>query len=339
MKICVVGSGISGAVAAYLLSQSGHKVEIFETRSHIAGNCYDEILEGVLVHKYGPHLFHTNDTTVWNLLSRFTDWSNYSHKVVADTSRGRIPIPYNFLTEKQIGCRLTDQEIIDLIFIDYSEKQWGVPWSKLPASITGRVPKRRENSDDRYFTDHFQGQPKDGYRRMFEQMLEGIVVHLDVGKDKWRDLAENADLVVYTGKIDEYFGFCYGNLPYRSLRFEHQFSMTGLPNAVINQCNQLPYTRMYDHSYFNPTSNRVEAKGTIITHEYPLEHDPSNEPYYPVPFGEGMATYQKYKALAEHDTNVIFLGRLATYSYLDMWMAVAQTIKKLSAQVGTIITS
>ncbi len=324
-----------------MLGKIGSAVEFFESRQHAAGNCRDESDGQNRLHAYGPHLFHTNDTDVWNFLSHFTEWTGYEHHVVADTARGRIFIPYNLLSERQLSERLSDEQIKDLIFREYSQKQWGVPWEQMPAAITGRVPTRRENEDTRYFTDRYQGQPKDGYTAMFERMLEGIPVHLGVEKDEWRKYAAKADLVIYTGKIDEYFNYCYGRLPYRSLRFEHTRSRERLPVAVINQCNTLPFTRMYDHRYFSEESAvgappLPEGQETIITKEYPMAHDETNEPFYPMPFGEGMALYQKYKKLADAERNAIFIGRLATYSYLDMWMAVKQAMVKLRPIIGEV---
>ncbi len=337
-SVSVVGAGLSAVTAGRLLSQfSG--VELFESRHHIAGNCSDKKRNGFHLHSYGPHLFHTNSIQIWNFLSQFTSWTPYKHQVQADTSRGRISIPYNLHTERNLGMPLSDQCIKNLIFKDYSQKQWGIPWEQMPAAITGRVPLRRENEDTRYFTDKYQGQPKDGYTAMFQRMLQGIPVHLGVGKDEWRKHAAKADLVIYTGKIDEYFNYCYGRLPYRSLRFEHQRSRERLPVAVINQCNTLPYTRMYDHRYFSEKSAigappLPEGEETIITKEYPMAHDETNEPFYPMPFGEGQALYQKYKKLADAEKKTIFIGRLATYSYLDMWMAVKQAMVKLRPIVG-----
>ena len=206
----------------------------------------------------------------------------------------------------------------------------------MPAAITGQVPTRRENDDDRYFTDRFQGQPKEGYTKMFERMLEGIPVHLGAGKDEWRRHAAKAELVIYTGKIDEYFNYRYGRLPYRSLRFEHTLARARLPHAVINQCNKLPFTRVYDHRWFSEGLHGGQPGETIITREYPQAHDETNEPYYPMPFGEGMALYQRYKKLADAEPRTIFPGRLATYSYLDMWMAVAQAFVKLRPIVGEV---
>jgi UDP-galactopyranose mutase len=339
MEIVITGSGLSGTIGSCLLWAEGHAVVILEEREHVGGNCYDEKQHGVIIHTYGPHIFHTNEEVVWNFLSKFTEWTGFENRVLADTARGRISIPYNLQTQRQLGRHLTDEEIRDLIFKDYSRKQWGIPWEEMPAAITGRVPMRRENEDTRYFTDRFQGQPKHGYTAMFERMLEGIPVHLGVGKDEWRKHSAKADLVIYTGKIDEYFNYCYGRLPYRSLRFEHERSRERLPVAVINQCNTLPYTRTYDHRYFSEDSaigapRLAEGEETIITKEHPMAHDETNEPFYPMPFGEGQALYQKYKKLADAERRTIFIGRLATYSYLDMWMAVKQAMVKLRPIVG-----
>lgn len=324
-KILIVGAGISGATAARLLHDAGHEVEISDCRNHIGGNCYDERVGEVTMHKYGPHLFHTNDEGVWRFLSRFTEWTDYEHRVVADTTLGRISIPYSKKTESQLGKKLSDEEIRKLIFVDYSEKQWGVTWDELPAAITNRVPAKRENADERYFTDRFQGQPAEGYAVLFENMLDGIKVETGVERDAWRQVKNQYDLLIYTGKVDEYFDYSLGRLPYRSLRFEHEISKTRLPHAVINQCNQLPFTRIYDHAYFSGENPHQ----TIITKEFPESHNHNNEPYYPMPFGEGMDLFQKYKALCKEEHKTIFLGRLATYSYLDMWMAVAQVMVKL----------
>ncbi len=330
MKVHVIGSGISGSTAARLLVDAGHQVEVLETRDHIGGNCYDERQPGGWTfHRYGPHLFHTNDENVWRFLSRFTEWDDYVHRVVADTKLGRISIPYNLVTEQQLGGRLSDVEIRELVFVDYSRKQWGVSWEDLPGAITGRVPTRRESEDTRYFTDVFQGQPKRGFAGLFNQMLNGIPVHLGCGPEQWRRFSKTADLLVFTGKIDAYFGEAFGKLPYRSLRFEHERSAIRLDHAVINQCNSRPETRVYDHRWFSEGSRGGNAGQTVVTREFPVAHDDTNDPYYPMPFGDGRTLYQKYKALADAERRTVFLGRLATYSYLDMWMAVAQVMTKL----------
>jgi len=325
MKVLIVGAGISGCTAARLLADEGHAVEVWEARDHTGGNCHDERVGEVTVHKYGPHLFHTNDRKVWEFLSRFTAWKDYRHTVMADTRLGRISIPYSPVTERQLGRSLSDEEIRELIFVEYSEKQWGIPWDRLPAAITGRIPTRRTDEDDRYFTDTYQGQPADGFAAMFSRMLEAIPVRTGLDRQAWRTVTRQYDLVIYTGKIDEYFHYSLGRLPYRSLRFEHRRSRERLTHAVINQCNRLPHTREYDHAWFS-MENPAE---TVITREYPLVHDETNEPYYPMPFGEGQALYQRYKELAAAEPRTLFLGRLATYSYLDMWMAVAQAMVKV----------
>lgn len=325
MKFHIVGAGLSGSTAARLLADSGHQVEVWETRSHVGGNCHDECIDGVTVHRYGPHLFHTDNEEVWRFLSRFTAWTDNSHKVVADTALGRIPIPYSRVTAERIGRELSDEEIRDLIFRDYSRKQWGVPWETLPASIRNRVPKRRDNHDDRYFTDRWQGQPANGYAAMFRNLLQGIPVHLGTAGNEWRKHRKTGDWVVFTGKIDGYFDECLGRLPYRSLRFEHERTADRLHHAVINQCNDLPFTRVYDHAWFSGENPQT----TVITHEYPEAHHSGNEAYYPMPFGEGMKLYSRYKELAVHETRTLFIGRLATYTYLDMWMAVAQAMAKV----------
>lgn len=296
-----------------------------ETRKEIGGNCADEWRNGVQIHKYGPHLFHTNDEGVWQFLSRFTDWTPYEHRVVADTSLGRISIPYNQRTEQQIGKSLESREIRELIFRQYSEKQWGCVWESLPTSITSRVPLRREDADDRYFTDKYQGQPANGYANLFKEMLSGIEVEFTATNQAWRSLALAMDMVVYTGKLDEYFNHSLGRLPYRSLQFRHHWGVP-LGHAQINQCNDSPITRQYAHHYF---SNAKQGK-FCMTEELPCAHTEHNEPFYPMPFGGGLTLSSAYKAKARKESKTMFLGRLATYTYMDMWMAVAQVRTKLA---------
>jgi UDP-galactopyranose mutase len=322
MTIHITGAGLSGATAASLLKRAGHEVIIFEQRPHRGGNCYDEKQGEVTVHKYGPHLFHTESAMVWKFLSRFTAWNNYEHRVLADTALGRIPIPWSLASEALVGRGLNDAEVRQLIFVDYSEKMWGVPFSDLPDTIRNRVPLRRTDRDTRYFTDRYQGQPVDGYTAMFQRMLEGIPIILGAGEKDWRAQAQRADLHIYTGKVDGYFDYRYGRLPYRSLRFEYERSQTRLPTTSINQCNTLPWTRVTDNAYF---LNENPAE-TVLTKEFPMAHDETNEAFYPMPFGEGREAYARYRLLAKAEPKTLFLGRLATYCYLDMWMAVAQTL-------------
>lgn len=215
-------------------------------------------------------------------------------------------------------------EIQELLFREYSERHWGIPWEELPKSISGRVPNKRDDHDDRYFTDKYQGIPENGYTEMFKAMLEGFTVHLGVSKDEYKK--HTCDLTVYTGKPDEYYDFEHGKLPYRSLIFEHNRVKQNKQEyswelgSVINECNTKPFNRSMDSSvYLNET-----AEYTTITRDHPCEHDDTNEAIYPKPFGEGPDIFNKYKKLQRADKSTIFLGRLATYKYLDMWMAVAQ---------------
>jgi len=332
MKFNIIGCGLSGVTAAILLKEKGHDVEIFECRNHIAGNCFDKKNDdGVTVHEYGSHIFHTSDENVWKFLNRYTKFNNYQHRVRANTKQGQISIPFSKKTAEQLGRDLEPLEIQELLFREYSERHWGIPWEQLPKSISGRVPNKRDNHDDRYFTDTYQGIPERGYTEMFKAMLDGIPVHLGVGKDEYKKY--KCDMTVYTGKPDEYYNFEHGKLPYRSLIFEHKRVKQNKQEyswdlgSVINECNTKPFNRSMDSSvYLNET-----AEYTTITRDHPCEHDETNEAIYPKPFGEGPDIFNKYKKLQRSDKNTIFLGRLATYKYLDMWMAVAQVQQRMKS--------
>jgi len=329
MKINIIGCGLSGITAAVILKEKGHNVEIFETRDHIGGNCYDEKIDGITVHTYGSHIFHTNDEEVWAFLNRYTKFNDYSHKVRANTSLGLISIPYNKKTIEQIGKDLSPSEIQELIFRQYSERHWGIKWEDLPVSISSRVPTKRDNWDDRYFTDKYQGIPVNGYTAMFNNMLDGIKVNVGVSKEEYKKL--KCDKMIYTGKPDEFYNFRFGKLPYRSLRFEHvkvrkDNNFSWEKGAVINECNQLPFNRTMDNGvYLNEN-----LPHTILTRDYPEEHSEKNDAIYPKDFGQGMSIYSKYKELIKSEEGVVFLGRLATYKYLDMWMAIKQVMVKLN---------
>ena len=322
MKAVVVGGGLSGTVAATLLQEKGYDVEIFEQRAHIAGNCYDKKIEGVRVHQYGPHGFHTNNEEVWNFLNRYTKFNNVCLEVKANTSEGVIPIPYGPAAQKIIGHK-TPEEIIKLIFKDYSEKMWGVPWEKLPPSITNRVPKMRDDPSLCFHIDKYQGIPEDGYTVMFENILNNIKVNLNCAAEEWRK--QKFDLLVYTGKIDEYFNYCYGSLEYRSLFIQFETGRRRPDIFQLNECNKKSWTRSVDHSHWH--SQKTE--NTVISKEYPCEHTKQNVPFYPKQFGNNVKLYKKYKKLAHGQKNVIFTGRLATYKYLDMDTAVGQAMQKL----------
>ena len=264
MKISIVGCGLSGITSAILLKEKGHDVSIYETRNHIGGNCYDSNLAGTLVHNYGPHLFHTNDEEVFQFLSRYTEWFSFKNRPKGNTKLGLISLPYSKKTITEIGKELSQEEIVDVVFKDYSEKQWGVPFEQIPKSITNRVPKTKDCEDPTWYEgEKYQCLPKKGYTKMMERMLVDIDISLSCKKDDWK--ACNADLTIYTGKIDEFYNYKFGKLPYRSLEFTHHFTSNKLDCAIINQNNSnVPYTRKYDHSYFNFSHDGP----TIVTEEY-----------------------------------------------------------------------
>lgn len=322
MKVIVIGCGLAGSVAARLLKDKGHEVKIFESRSHIAGNCFDTKISGVLVHKFGPHIFHTNDEEVYGFLSRFTEWEDFKYRPIGITNLGEIPLPYSDYTSP---FKLSNHQIQKYIFKDYSEKQWGTNFKDIPKKITSRIPKTKHIKNPTWFEgEKYQCIPKHGYTQMFKKMLEGIDVKLNSKPDDWKFL--NYDLMVYTGKIDEFYNYKFGELPYRSLTMKFETSEKKLNNFVYNECNsQTKHTRKYDHSYLN----KNHTGDTIITYEYPKKCERGDIPFYPIPWGEGTKTYSKYKKLTNRESKVIFLGRLATYQYLDMWMIVKQAINKI----------
>lgn len=323
MKINIIGCGLSGIVAAIVLKQQGHNVEMFDTRTHIGGNCYDSNLNGIIVHNYGPHIFHTNDEQVWEFINRYSSFNDFKYKPKAQLNdNSLITLPYCLTTIKEIGRELDSEEIINMIYRDYSEKQWGVPFDQISKAIITRVPVlKNEESPSWYGAERYQGVPIKGYTNMMTNMLEGIKYNLGVNPQDYKKY--KADLIIYTGRIDEYYNFVYGHLPYRTLRFEHEITNTRLQHHTINQCNTVnAYTRIYDHSYF---LNQNEPL-TVITKEYPLEFKEQGIPFYPIPFGAGQELYKQYRALAIKETNILFLGRLATYKYLDMWVAIKQAL-------------
>ncbi|MBB5353713.1 UDP-galactopyranose mutase [Haloferula luteola] len=322
MRITVVGAGLAGAVAARLLVDAGHQVEVFESRENVGGNCFDEWDRGVLVQRFGPHCFHTDKAEVWEFVNRFATFRDPNFCVVANTQLGVIPIPFNDVSAERVG-ELSPEEIRDLLFVDYSEKHWGIPWAEIPSSITGRVPKRREGRDCRYHLDRWQGIPTEGFTRMFETMLEGIPVHLGCGEDDWR--GAKADHVVFTGSLDDYFRRALGTLEYRSLEFEYA-TEAKREHFQINECNRVnPWTRAVDHSHWLDQ----DVEWTVIGREYPCEWDGKNVRMYPKPFGGNPERFRRYWEAAKAEQDVTFVGRLATYKYLDMDDVVAQVMLRL----------
>ena len=349
----IVGAGFAGSVLAErIASQRKEKVVVVDRRPHIAGNAYDYYNEaGILIHKYGPHIFHTNADSIFSYLSQFTQWRLYEHRVLALVDGQLLPIPINLDTVNRLyGLSLdqagleaffqrqaepvtevkTSEDVIvgrvgrDLytkFFRDYTRKQWGLDPSQLDKSVTARVPVRT-NRDDRYFGDKHQFMPQDGYTAMFQRMLANPRISLMLQTD-YRDARETIPhkRLIYTGPIDEYFGYRYGKLPYRSLRFEHVTlnEERHQPVAVVNYPQTEAYTRVTEYKYL---TGQEHAK-TSLTYEYPCD---GGDPYYPVPRPENQALFKRYEALAKATPHVWFVGRLATYRYYNMDQVVGQAL-------------
>jgi UDP-galactopyranose mutase len=353
----IVGAGFAGSVLAErLASQHGARVLLIDRREHVGGNAYDEPNEaGILYHKYGPHIFHTNSEQVFEYLSQFTQWRPYEHKVLAHVRGQLVPIPINrttlnklfdldlqtdeeaaeylasraepvedIQTSEDVVINAVGRELYELFFRGYTRKQWGLDPSELDKQVTSRIPTRT-NTDDRYFGDTFQAMPLEGYTKMFERMLDHPLIDIRTGVDfaELKDQAfEIADHLIYTGPIDEYFDFRFGKLPYRSLKFDHQtleqeqFQQV----AVVNYPSEdVPFTRISEYKHLTGQ----EAPVTTITYEYPSAE---GDPYYPIPRPENQELFKKYEALADATDNVTFVGRLATYRYYNMDQIVGQAL-------------
>lgn len=349
----IVGAGFAGSVLAERLANgSGKRVLICDKRPHIGGNAYDFYNDdGILIHKYGPHIFHTNSADVFEYLSRFTEWRDYQHRVLAEVDGMRVPIPINLDTinrlyglklnalevkeffekvrEKREPVRTSEdvvlnavgRELYEKFFRGYTRKQWGLDPSELDASVTARVPTRT-NRDDRYFTDTFQAMPKHGYTRMFERMLDNPKITIVLNSD-YKELQKEVAFreMIYTGPVDAFFDYRYGKLPYRSLEFRHETHDVEVfqEAPVVNYPNGQPYTRITEFKYLTGQNH----KKTGVVYEYPKAE---GDPYYPIPRSENAELYKKYEKLAEARTDVHFVGRLATYKYYNMDQIVAQAL-------------
>ncbi len=348
----VVGAGFAGAVVAERLATAGWQVLVIDRRTHVAGNAFDHLDDaGILVHRYGPHIFHTNAAAIVDYLSRFTAWRPYRHRVLAHVRDTLLPIPINrttvnrffgldlaphqvapFLaaratppavirTAEDVVLAAVGPELYDAFFRGYTTKQWGVEPAALDKSVTARIPTRTDD-DDHYFNDTFQAMPRDGYTPMFERMLDHPGIAIRLGTDM-ADLDRHAfDHVVYTGPIDEFFGCRFGRLPYRSLRFQHETLETPRhqPVAVVNYPDPaVPWTRITE---FKHLTGQAHPR-TSICREFPAA---DGDPYYPVPRPEAAALYERYRALADATPNTTFVGRLATYRYYNMDQVVGQAL-------------
>jgi len=351
----IVGAGFAGSVLAErLASQTQARVLLIDRRPHIGGNAYDELnADGILYHKYGPHIFHTNSDQVVEYLSQFTEWRPYEHRVLAVVRDKTVPIPINrttlnalfgldlktdqdaadylasraepvadIQTSEDVVVNAVGRELYELFFQGYTRKQWGLDPSQLDKSVTARIPTRT-NTDDRYFTDSFQAMPRDGYTKMFERMLDHPLIEVRTGVD-FRDVRDEVDYghLIFTGPVDEYFDFRFGKLPYRSLTFDHrtldqeQFQATGTVNYPSPD---VPYTRISEYKHL---TGQTHPK-TTVTYEYPSAE---GDPYYPIPRAENQELFKRYEALADETEGVTFVGRLATYKYYNMDQIVGQAL-------------
>jgi UDP-galactopyranose mutase len=357
----IVGAGFAGSVLAERLARgSGKKVLLVDRRPHIGGNAFDHYDDaGVLVHKYGPHIFHTNSKEVFEYLSTYTRWRPYEHRVRASVDGQLVPMPINLDTINQLyGLKLTSmqveeffasvaepretvrtsedvvvgrvgRELYEKFFRNYTRKQWGLDPSQLDAMVTARVPVRT-NRDDRYFSDTYQAMPLRGYTRMFENLLDHENIKILLNTD-YREVEKLIpyDKMIYTGPVDEFFEYRYGKLPYRSLKFEFETVNQEWvqPVAVINYPNEHLYTRVTE---FKHLTGQEHQKSSLV-YEYPMAE---GDPYYPVPRPENNELYKKYQALAEERSDVHFVGRLATYKYYNMDQVVAQALSVYARIIG-----
>jgi UDP-galactopyranose mutase len=354
----IVGAGLFGAVFVQKARERGKKCLIIEKRDHVAGNCYTETIEGINVHKYGPHIFHCSDEHIWEYVNRFAKFNHFKYSPKVNYKGEIYSFPINLLTLYQVygvtnptqaqakieEVRLSNvkgdnleswvlsqvgPELYEIFIKGYTTKQWGTEPSNLPSSIIKRLPIRF-NYNDNYYFDQYQGIPIGGYTKMVENMIGDVEVKLGVDyfedKDYWDSIANK---VIYTGPIDKFYGYKFGRLNYRSLRFEHELinkkDFQGC--AGVNYTDvDVPYTRIVEHKHFEFGNQ----PNTIITKEYP---EIKGEPYYPINTDDNNKIYSRYKELAKQETNTIFGGRLATYQYLDMHQVIGQALKKASDEL------
>lgn len=352
----IVGCGMFGATFARLATDAGNSCLIIDKRNHIGGNCYTENIEGINVHKYGAHIFHTSNDVVWNFVNKFAKFNNYINSPKAISNGGKLySLPFNMNTFYELwgttspkhakliiesqkfqgtptnledqALSLVGKDIYETLIKYYTEKQWGRPAAKLPTFIIKRLPLRF-TFDNNYFNDKYQGIPIGGYTKMFERMLEGIEVKLNTDYFCDREYFNSiADKIVYTGCIDEFFDYEFGDLEYRSLRFDEQILQTDnyQGNAVINYCQKYPkYTRIIEHKHFEKST----TDKTIISKEYPQEYIRGKIPYYSINDDFNLNVYLQYREKSKSLANFIFGGRLSEYKYMDMHVVIESAMNK-----------
>lgn len=364
----VVGAGLFGAIFAYEANKAGRKVLVIDRRPHVGGNIFTEEVEGIQVHKYGAHIFHTSDKEVWNYIQQFAEFNRYTNCPVARYKDELYNLPFNMNTfskmwgiktpeeakeiiDRQIkeagikepanleeqAISLVGRDIYEKLIKGYTEKQWGKRASELPSFIIRRLPVRFVY-DNNYFNDQYQGIPIGGYTQIIEKMLEGVEVRLGVDFFEDREVLESeADHIVFTGMIDAFYDYCYGELEYRSLRFETEtLNMENYQgNAVVNYTEyEIPYTRIIEHKHFEygcqggyGNTGTPAIQKTVITREYPAAWEKGAQPYYPMNDEKNNALYERYRELAEKEEHVIFGGRLGMYRYYDMHQVIAEALK------------
>jgi len=354
----IVGTGLFGAVSAYLLKKKGRSVLLIDKRNHVGGNVYTKNVNGINVHQYGAHIFHTSNKDVWQFVNSFVEFNRYTNSPVANYKGRLYNLPFNMNTFYQMwgvktpeeakakieeqkaeyhienpknleeqAISLIGKDIYETLIKGYTQKQWGRKCTDLPAFIIQRLPVRF-TFDNNYFNDKYQGIPEGGYTALIERMLEGCDVRLGVDYfDQKEELDALADRIIYTGEIDRYFNYQYGHLQYRTVTFETEL-LEGVENyqgnAVVNYTDaETPYTRIIEHKHFEYGTQ----PDTVISKEYSKEWQPGDEPYYPVNDTRNMELYARYKALADMQENVIFGGRLAEYKYYDMHKVIERAME------------
>lgn len=362
----IVGAGLFGSIFAYEANKRGKRCLVIDKRNHIGGNIYCEEIEGINVHKYGAHIFHTSNNAVWDYVNNFVEFNRYTNCPVANYKGELYNLPFNMNTfyqlwkvktpkealakiEEQVieaniiepknleeqAIKLVGKDIYEKLIKGYTEKQWDKKATELPSFIIKRLPVRL-TFDNNYFNDLYQGIPKGGYNRIIEKMLEGIEVRLNNDFFKKREKLEDlADKIVFTGMIDEFYNYQFGTLEYRSLKFEHEIldEENYQGNAVVNYTEyEIPYTRIIEHKHFE---YGTQPK-TVITKEYPATWNKGNEPYYPINDEKNNEIYEKYRQLAEKEKSVIFGGRLAQYKYYDMHHVIEQALNAVEKEFGEV---
>ena len=357
MKILIVGAGFAGSVCARELAEVGHQILVVDRRHHIGGNAFDVIdAHGILIHQYGPHIFHTNSERIFNYLSKFTEWRLYEHRVRGVINGKEYPFPINrdtlnqlydldlnedqaakyfekvreprdpVKTSEDVVLNSVGRDLYEKFFFNYTKKQWGLEPSQLKAGVAARIPTRT-NTDDRYFTDNYQAMPLHGYTVMFENLLNHPNIKLALSTE-YQDILkqESFDHLVYTGPIDAFYDFKFGKLPYRSLRFEHEhleqqecYQSVG----TVNYPNDFEFTRITEFKHLTGQKN----DSTSIVREYPVEE---GDPYYPIPRDENESLFRRYQLLANAEEEVSFVGRLAEYRYYNMDQVVGAALNTVN---------